>query len=150
MTSLKPSSGEKTLSVLISTLITVLHPSTFVFATIPKTTSLNLPLLLPKIQLLFQDSEGTTLILNKDDAITHDLDYQFECRMITLDIHSSLQAVGFMAEITRVLAERGMGVNPVSGFFHDHLFVAVGCEEEALAALEKLAVGRKRELEGRR
>lgn len=66
--------------------------------------------------------------------------------MITLNIHSSLEAVGFMAEITRALAERGMGVNPVSGFFHDHLFVGVGREKEALDTLEKMAVGKKMEL----
>ena len=43
--------------------------------------------------------------------------------MITLDIHSSLEAVGFIARIANVLALHDMGVNPVSAFYHDHLFV---------------------------
>lgn len=60
--------------------------------------------------------------------------------MITLNVHSSLEAVGFLAVIASRLAGKGMGVNPVSGFFHDHLFVPVGREEEALAVLEAVAV----------
>jgi uncharacterized protein len=40
----------------------------------------------------------------------------FACRMITLNVHSSLEAVGFLAAITRQLAQAGMGVNPASAF----------------------------------
>jgi hypothetical protein len=58
--------------------------------------------------------------------------------MITLKIHSSLEAVGFMAKISTKLAEKGIGCNPVAGFFHDHCFVPVGREEEAIRALEEL------------
>ena len=32
-----------------------------------------------------------------------------------------------------------MGVNPVSGFFHDHLFVPDGREHDALRILEEIA-----------
>jgi hypothetical protein len=59
--------------------------------------------------------------------------------MITLQIHSSLEAVGFLAEITPPLAAAGMGVNPVSGYFHDHLFVPEGRAEEAVRILKELA-----------
>lgn len=41
-----------------------------------------------------------------------------------------------MAVLTRVLAERGVPVNVVSGFCHDHLFVPEGRVQEAVAALE--------------
>lgn len=58
--------------------------------------------------------------------------------MITLNVHSSLEAVGFMAKISAKLTERGIGVNPVSGFWHDHCFVPVGREGEAMKALEEL------------
>lgn len=59
--------------------------------------------------------------------------------MITCEVHSSLEAVGFMAAISKSLTERGIGANPVSGFYHDHLFVPEGKEVEALMALEELA-----------
>ncbi|WP_292127622.1 ACT domain-containing protein, partial [Mesorhizobium sp.] len=56
-----------------------------------------------------------------------------------LDIHSSLDAVGFLAAITTRLAAAGMGVNPVSAFYHDHLFVPAERAEEALGLLRQLA-----------
>lgn len=59
--------------------------------------------------------------------------------MITCNVHSSLDAVGFMAAITEKLTKLGIGANPVSGFFHDHLFVPLGREDEAVAALKELA-----------
>jgi hypothetical protein len=94
-------------------------------------------------RLVFQEAEGATLILLKTDAETYGLSYEFPCRMITLEIHSSLEAVGFLARITTALAEHNMGVNPVSGFFHDHLFVPDGRELDALAVLELVAEGAK-------
>jgi len=59
--------------------------------------------------------------------------------MITLNIHSSLEAVGFLAAITTRLASAGMGVNPVSAFYHDHLFVPADRADEAMALLTQLA-----------
>ena len=56
-------------------------------------------------------------------------------------VHSSLAAVGFIARIATELAREGMGVNPVSGFYHDHLFVPDGREDEALAILARIAAG---------
>ena len=74
-----------------------------------------------------------------ETAISQGYSYSFPCKMITLNVQSSLDAVGFMAVIATRLARCGMGVNPVSGFLHDHLFVPVGREDEAVAELGKLA-----------
>jgi uncharacterized protein len=62
--------------------------------------------------------------------------------MITLRIHSSLEAVGFLARIAAELARLGISVNVVSAFHHDHLFVPAGRAEEAMAALRALAAAR--------
>ena len=59
--------------------------------------------------------------------------------MITLNIHSSLEAVGFMARIASELAKHDMCVNPVSGFFHDHLFVPDGREDDAMTVLHEMS-----------
>jgi hypothetical protein len=90
-------------------------------------------------RMIFQEAEGTTLIVLESDAKAHQLDYEFPCRMITLNIHSSLEAVGFIARIATELAKHDMGVNPVAGFYHDHLFVPDGREHDAIAILNNLA-----------
>lgn len=60
--------------------------------------------------------------------------------MITLNVHSSLDAVGFMAVIATGLAAEGMGVNPVAGFHHDHTFVPEGRAEDAMRVLTTMAI----------
>jgi hypothetical protein len=46
------------------------------------------------------------------------------------------------AEATTRLAEAGLAVNPVSAYFHDHLFVPAERADEALAILQSLAAAR--------
>eukprot|EP00543_Licmophora_paradoxa_P009015 CAMPEP_0202444618 /NCGR_PEP_ID=MMETSP1360-20130828/3618_1 /ASSEMBLY_ACC=CAM_ASM_000848 /TAXON_ID=515479 /ORGANISM="Licmophora paradoxa, Strain CCMP2313" /LENGTH=205 /DNA_ID=CAMNT_0049060645 /DNA_START=455 /DNA_END=1072 /DNA_ORIENTATION=- len=73
-------------------------------------------------------------------SFSYSFQKEFPCRMITLNIHSSLDAVGFLAAITSHLAKKktGMGVNPVSGFYHDHLFVPEHRVDDAMVALKEL------------
>lgn len=134
--------GEKSLDKLLSSLTTVLHPETYVFARLDHAAALP-PL--PSIQLLFRESEAVTVIVTKAYAEEHKLDFFFPSKMITLDVTSSLEAVGFMAVIATRLATLGMGVNPVSGFYHDHLFVPEGREGEAVEELRKLAEEKRKE-----
>ena len=86
----------------------------------------------------FYEAEGLTLILDKEAAESAGLDYTFECCMITLAIHSALEAIGFMAHISRLLADAGISVNPVAGYYHDHLFVPVSKADEAMRILENM------------
>ena len=97
--------------------------------------------------MMFREAEGLTVISTLDSAEEHGLDYTFPSRMITCEVHSSLQAVGFIAEMARVLAERGLSVNPVSGFYHDHLFILYGGEQDAITALEAMVLRAKSLLE---
>ncbi|MER9881608.1 ACT domain-containing protein [Mesorhizobium sp. M0118] len=89
--------------------------------------------------MLFREREGMTLIVLEDQAKAAGLKPVFRCRMLTLNIHSSLEAVGFLAAITARLAAAGIGVNPVSAFYHDHLFVPADRAEKALELLLDLA-----------
>ena len=63
-------------------------------------------------------------------------------------MHSSLEAVGFMAAITKKLTEAGIGANPVSGFFHDYLFVPEGKATGAIKALEEMVEEAKGKVSG--
>ena len=126
--------GETDLKKLLATMTPQLLPGVYVFVTLqpdaPVPDTLN-PL------MIFREKEGTTLILREDEAAG--LQADFRCRMITLNIHSSLEAVGFLAAITVRLAAAGMGVNPVSAFYHDHLFVPADRADEAMKLLRQLA-----------
>lgn len=90
-----------------------------------------------QVIMTFQEAEGLTLII--DESAATGLETMFRCRMITLEVHSSLDAVGFLAHLLPKLAEATMGVNPVSAFFHDHLFVPEDRAEDALAILKAVA-----------
>ena len=125
--------GETNLDKLLSSMSAELMDGLYVFSTVSDG-------VMPtgmKPRLMFQEAEGMTLIVLKEEADAHGLVYEFPCRMITLNIHSSLEAVGFLARITTALAKHDMGVNPVSGYFHDHLFVPDGRELDAIRVLEE-------------
>ena len=128
-------SGELNLQALLKTLTAKLTDGVYVFITLPTD---QVPVDI-KPRMRFEEAEGTTLIMLQSEAKALELEYEFPCRMITLDVHSSLEAVGFIAYIATQLAEHDMGVNPVSGFYHDHLFVPDGREQDALKILERIA-----------
>lgn len=128
--------GETALDKLLATLTFTLHATTFVFVT--ARSDGHLPPL-DEVQLLFRETEGVTAVVSQEYATAHSIGYSFPSKMITLDVVSSLEAVGFMAVISNRLAAEGISTNPVSGFYHDHLFVPLGREADALRALEALA-----------
>ncbi|MBZ9806755.1 ACT domain-containing protein [Mesorhizobium sp. BR1-1-9] len=128
--------GETDLKALLASMTPELIAGIHVFVTLPAGVSVPEGL---EAVMLFREREGTTLILLGDEAQAAGLEAAFRCRMITLNIHSSLEAVGFLAAITARLAAAGIGVNPVSAFYHDHLFVPADRAEEALHLLRELA-----------
>lgn len=128
--------GETDLKKLLATITPELLAGVHVFVTLPP--GRQVPDALEPV-MLFREHEGTTLIVLEDQAKAAGLEAIFRCRKITLNIHSSLEAVGFLAAITARLARAGMGVNPVSAFYHDHLFVPADRAEEAMELLRDLA-----------
>lgn len=133
--------GETDLKKLLGSMTPELLPDVYVFATLAP--GVAQPAGLEPI-MLFREREGTTLILREEEAKAAGLEATFRCRMVTLNIHSSLEAVGFLAAITTRLATAGMGVNPVSAFYHDHLFVPADRAEEAMEMLRGLAAENRR------
>ncbi len=127
--------GEVDLNVLLRTMEPVLHSSTFVFHS--SALSFADALAYDPI-LLFKENEGTALILKKEKADDEGLNYHYVSRMITLNVHSSLEAVGFLAAITAHLAKAGISVNPVSAHFHDHLFVPEERANDAMHILNNI------------
>lgn len=124
--------GETNLAILLRSLEPVLHPDEFVFCTVPDTAGVD-------AVAAIREPEGMTLICRRAEAERARLTCAFPCRMITLNIHSSLEAVGLLAAVAGELARRGIAVNAVSAWYHDHLFVAPAEAAEAMAALTELS-----------
>ncbi|MEL7503496.1 MAG: ACT domain-containing protein [Cyanobacteria bacterium J06554_6] len=131
MTSGPPPVGETDLQKLLAAMTPVLRPGIYVFCTLPTGA---IPAQVDPV-CQFREAEGTTLIVRQEQAELAGLAYTYPARMITLTVQSSLAAVGFLAAITTRLAAEGISVNPVSAYYHDHLFVPVAQAEQALAVL---------------
>jgi uncharacterized protein len=87
----------------------------------------------------FRESEGLTAIVAKPQADAVGVPYTFPSRLITLAVHSSLEAVGFLACVTDRLAQAGIACNAVAAFHHDHLFVPEARAAETLELLRGLS-----------
>ncbi|WPH04219.1 Hypothetical protein R9X50_00710800 [Acrodontium crateriforme] len=114
-----------------------------VFAHIPKGQA-PAPELISASDMIFNETEGMSLIIPQTVAQKTGIRHEFPCKKITLNVHSSLDAVGFLAAITtRLVASLNVGVNRVSGFFHDHLFVPLGKENAVMEELKAMAAEEK-------
>lgn len=87
----------------------------------------------------FQEQEGITIIITEEQAKMTGLPYDSTWACITLRVHSSLSAVGFLAALAGQLAQAAISVNAVSAFYHDHLFVPWESRETAMKILEEQA-----------
>jgi len=85
------------------------------------------------------ESEGLTLIIPKSKADERDMNYESVFRGITLNIHSSLEAVGLTAAFSSKLTEHGISANVIAGYYHDHIFVQREFSERAIEALAEFA-----------
>jgi len=127
--------AETDLNRLLATMQPTLSPETYVFCSLKDMDRLGAL----KPRMLFVEAEGLTLIIEREAALAEDLAFEFECRMITLNVHSALEGVGFLARVIPAVADLGMGVNPVAGFYHDHLFVPADRAQDALRCLQSVS-----------
>lgn len=127
--------GETNLNKLLRSLNPVLNPGEYVFCVAE-----DLHLLDPNdLVMTFREKEGITVILRKELANKLTLKYDFVASWITLEVHSSLAAVGLTARFSSVLAAEGISCNVVSGYYHDHIFISATDAPKALNLLKALA-----------
>lgn len=124
--------GISDINILLKSMSPELREGEYIFAVVEKVDDLN-PM------MVFEEEEGATVILTKQEADSHQVHYDASWKLITLTIHSDLQAVGLLAAICTKLAEAGISVNAVSAFYHDHLFVLPERAEEALVLLKEFS-----------
>jgi uncharacterized protein len=121
--------GERDLDRLLATMEPELRPGRYVFASVGE-----VPVDCDPV-VLVREAEGTTLVLEQAEADGLGLPYEYVAAMISLRVHSALDAVGLTAAVATALAEAGMSCNVVAGYFHDHLFVPYERRAEAVDLL---------------
>lgn len=130
-------SGEKDLDTILDSLTPKLSTEEFVFCTFAEGRYGDHAILDPIVCVT--EEEGLTLVLSRDQADLSDLPYGTVFRRLTLQVHSSLDAVGLTAAVATRLAEQGISANVVAGYYHDHIFVPAERAQEALGALSRLS-----------
>lgn len=134
--------GELNLSKLLQNMEPQLTEQTWVFCHLPEKLppqyqSYN-PLADEQVIASYREREGLTLVLSAARADELNLNYEGLFRCITLNVHSSLEAVGLTAAVSGQLTSRGISANVIAAFYHDHVFVQAQRAEEALQCLREL------------
>jgi len=129
-------SGETDLGKLIGSMQPVLSEPEYVFASLDKDSSVSVEQLEPLGT--FYEKEGLTIIVLKTNADSLGITYQGIFQCITLNVHSSLEAVGLTAAVSSALANDRISANVVAAYYHDHIFVPKVKANQALLCLLEL------------
>ena len=100
----KACSGERDVSKLLTSVTPLVEDGLFVFTTSPDakvsfnfySKTMSFLKNCEGVKMIFHEREAATVILPLDVAKSKGLEYTFPSKLITLNIHSSLEAVGFM------------------------------------------------------
>ena len=156
--------GETNLSVLLQSMKPTLNDGEYVFTTVPHNVvdeiSKTNVVPLSDIICTFHEKEGTTLVLEKQKAnLLHEKmeklimpssgDSQsaatdtstdtYYYSWITLEVHSSLNAVGLTAAFSNALTKENISCNVIAGYYHDHIFVNTKDKYKAMKVLQTLS-----------
>lgn len=123
--------GESNLTKLLQDMKPELHEGEYVFCLID---SMETGLAYDPV-CLFQEKEGVTAILNRPTADSVNIPYSTVFAWITLTVHSSLEAVGLTAAVSRALTMANISCNVVAAYHHDHIFVPAKDAGRAMQAL---------------
>ena len=126
--------GETDISKLIESMEPMLNKGEYVF------TTLTLPIEIERKDIVceFKEVEGVTIVIEKGKAKELNLYFDYVASWITLQVHSSLHAVGLTAFFSTALAKAGISCNVISGYYHDHIFVDIKNTRQAMKILQAL------------
>lgn len=124
---------EKNLTVLLKNMRPCLNEGEYVFYSLQ-----NQEIDIVNVLFYFKEKEGVTVVCTKEYAEKNAYPFSSVFSWITLEVHSSLEAVGLTAAFSTALAQHQISCNVVAGFYHDHIFVQSSKAKEAMAVLENL------------
>ncbi len=125
--------GETDLRRMLSSLTATVREGTYAVARADEPVALG-----GGVEALVVEDEGVTVVARIEVAAGRGWEVGFVGRWLTLDVHSSLEAVGLTAAVSAALAERDVPCNVLAGLVHDHLLVPTDLVDEAIAAIAGL------------
>lgn len=128
---MKKTTGITNLEELISNMEPVLNDGEFVFATVLSVESISRAITICEIK----EKEGITVVISKENAEKLGLPFEYVAAWITLNIHSSLEAVGLTAAFSSALGSHNISCNVIAGYYHDHIFVDTKDKDKAMKVL---------------
>lgn len=127
--------GETNLSELLKGMTPKLNIGEYVFPTVKDINAINREDTLFE----FKEPEGVNILMKRARADELQLSYEYVASWITLQIHSSLEAVGLTAVFSGELAKNNISCNVVAGYYHDHIFVDIKDTDKAIQVLRLLS-----------
>ncbi|MBK9298375.1 MAG: ACT domain-containing protein [Candidatus Microthrix sp.] len=127
-------SGETDLETMLAGLTVELRPGRYTMVSLDDPVPLG-----AGVEALISEGEGITSVTTVELATERGWYQAFEAAWLTLQVHSSVEAVGLTVAVAATLAERSIACNVLAGYFHDHLLVPRSRAEEAVAGLESLS-----------
>lgn len=127
--------AETNLQQLLQKMNPVLNKGEYVFCLLKTLANVDLQ----DVLFFFREGEGSTILVTKAYADKHQFAYDYVAAWITLNVYSSLQAVGLTAAFSNALASSNISCNVVAAYNHDHIFVAINDGLKAMEILKELA-----------
>lgn len=127
------SGGETNLSKMLATLRVERRPGIYAYVQFE-----DRPTDLDGVAALVEETEATTIVAPLEIAKIRGWEVVFEAAWLTLEVHSSLEAIGLTAAVAAALGANGIPCNILAGTFHDHILVPATAADRAVVALEAL------------
>lgn len=90
------------------------------------------------IDAVMVETEAVTVVATRAAAAAMGWPQDRRWAWLTVDVHSSLDAVGLTAALANALAALDIPCNVIAAYYHDHLLVPVDRADEAIAGIDAL------------
>ncbi|MGB0113545.1 MAG: ACT domain-containing protein [Ilumatobacteraceae bacterium] len=127
--------GETDLAAMLATLTVERRPGVFTYIAVEVPT----PGLVAASHAVVNEGALTTIVLPVEAAQRSGQPVTIEMAWLTLQVFSSLEAVGLTAAVSAALTTQNISCNVIAGYQHDHVLVPLDRVDDAIAVLSAFA-----------